>query len=183
MTLTPQTEGTVPIRSSAAQFLEAFRRRVAAGLLSGQPHPRSNYLIAESPSDRLHVRAADSWTAINVGLNELELQPSQPGTIRYRVRYWRWAGYALGVSAILGIVGLLLLLTLDVRGYIAGHATARVPGLSIDQSLAIMWAMVLFWGFVWPWLLIALHKRPLRRLIARLIAEVDAQATLNSGRI
>lgn len=36
--------------------------------------------------------------------------------------------------------------------------------------------MVILWGFVWPWLLIALHKKPLRRLIAGLIAEVDAQA-------
>jgi hypothetical protein len=93
------------------------------------------------------------------------------------VQYWRWAGYALGVSAILGIIGLSLLLAFDVRGYIASHAASRVPGLSIDQSLAIAWSMVLFWGFVWPWFLIALHKRPLRRLIARLIAEVDAQAT------
>jgi len=36
--------------------------------------------------------------------------------------------------------------------------------------------MVLFWGFVWPWLVMLLHKRSLRRLIARLIAEVDAGA-------
>jgi hypothetical protein len=34
--------------------------------------------------------------------------------------------------------------------------------------------MVLFWGFVWPWLLVALHKRPVRRLLERIIAEVDA---------
>jgi hypothetical protein len=49
-----------------------------------------------------------------------------------------------------------------------------IPGLSIEQHVLVAWAMVVFWGFVWPWLLIALHKRPLRRLIERLIAEVDA---------
>ena len=175
MTLAPRTEGTVPIRSSAAQFLEAFRRRVAAGLLSGRLHPRSNYVIAEGASDRLRVRAADWWTAFNVGLNELELEP-RPGVVHYRVRYWRWAGYALGVSAILGLIGLLLLLAFDARAYIANHPASQVPGLSIDQSVAIAWSMVLFWGFVWPWLLIAMHKRPLRDLIARLIADVDTQS-------
>jgi len=30
--------------------------------------------------------------------------------------------------------------------------------------------------FVWLWLLIALHKRPLRRLVERIIREADAQA-------
>ncbi len=33
--------------------------------------------------------------------------------------------------------------------------------------------MVFFWGFVWPWLLIALHKRPLHRLVARIVSDVD----------
>jgi hypothetical protein len=176
MTLAPQAEGTIPIRSSATHFLAAFRRRVTAGLLSGRPQPRSNYVVADGASDRLRIRAADWWTAFNAGLNELELQP-QPGLVHYQVQYWRWAGFALGVGAILGLIGISLLLTVDVRSYIATHATSRVPGLSIDRSVAIAWAMVLFWGFVWPWILIALHKGPLRRLIARLIAEVDAQAT------
>src|SRR2546426_8729113 len=70
MTLAPQIEGTVPIRSSAAQFVQAFHYRVAAGLLVGQPHPRSNYRVAEAGPGQLRIHAADWWTAINVGLNE-----------------------------------------------------------------------------------------------------------------
>jgi hypothetical protein len=92
------------------------------------------------------------------------------------VQYWRWAAYAVGLGGVLGLMGLALLLTLDVRGYITDHESARLPGLSIDQNLAIPWFMVLFWGFAWPWLLIALHKRPLRRLVERLVREVDAEA-------
>jgi hypothetical protein len=176
MTPTPQIEGSLRIRSSAAQFLDAFRGRVAAGLLTGRAHSRSNYVVAESAPGTLSVHAADWWTAINVGLNQLELQVAQSGSVHYRVRYWRWAGYAIGLSGILGCIGLVLLLTLDVRGYIARHPSSTFPAFSVDQSLFIAWAMVIFWGFVWPWLLIALHKKPVRRLIARLIAEVDAQA-------
>src|SRR5262245_43029793 len=83
----------------------------------------------------------------------------------------------LGLSAVLGLIGLVLLLTLDVRGYIEDDATARLSGLSVDENLGIAWIMVVFWGFVWAWLLIALHKRPLRRLVERLVREVDAQVT------
>jgi hypothetical protein len=176
MTLTPRIEGAVPIRSSAVQFLDAFRRRVATGLLSGHPHPRSNYVIADAGPGRLRVRAADWWTAINVGLNQLELQLPRPGFVQYEVTYWRWASYAFGLSGILGLIGLVLLLTADVRGYIARNPAGMVPGLSIDQNLLVAWGMVLFWGFVWPWLLIPLHKKPLHRLVTRLITEVDAQA-------
>jgi hypothetical protein len=173
-----EIEGALPIRSTVQRFVQAFRQRVSAGLLTGRPHPRSNYRLDETAShDHLVVRAADWRTAINVGLNELELRVPQHGLVHYRVRYWRWASYALALSGILGFVGVMLLLTLDVHGYIARHSTARFPGLSIDHTVLVAWAMILFWGFVWPWLLIALHKRPLRRLVGRIVNEVDAVGT------
>ena len=176
MILTPEIDGTVSIQSSAEKFLQAFRQRVAAGLLSGRPHPRSNYVVSESDPTHLEVRAANWWTAINVGLNRLELRHSPPNMIHYHVQYWRWARYALGLSGALGLVGLVLLLSFDVRGYIARHQNSMVPGLSIEQNLFIAWLMALFWGFVWPWLLISMHKRPLHRLVTHLIAEVDGGA-------
>ncbi|HEY8131013.1 MAG TPA: hypothetical protein VII12_03910, partial [Thermoanaerobaculia bacterium] len=58
----------------------------------------------------------------------------------------------------------------------ATHPASRFPGLSIDQNVAVAWAFAFFWGFVWPWNLILLHRRPLRRLMQRLIVEVDAAA-------
>ena len=95
------------------------------------------------------------------------------GKIEYRVRYWRWAAYAIGLGGILGLIGLVLLVSVDVRGYIASHPSTQISGFSIDQQVIIAWMMVLFWGFIWPWLLIALHKRPLHRLVARIVSEVD----------
>jgi hypothetical protein len=176
ITLVPDIEGVVEIRSSTGRFLQAFRDRVAAGLLLGQPHPRSVYRVVEAGPALLRVRADDWWTAINVGLNEFELGLPQPGSVHYRVRFWRWALFAIGVSGTLGLIGLVLLLTLDVRAYIAGHQGSTLPRLSIEQSLAVAWAMVVFWGFAWPWLLIALHKRSLRKLVGFLISQVDARA-------
>jgi len=173
MTALPKIDGEVLIRSSAERFLQAFRQRVRAGLLSGQPHPRSHYVVSDDGPDHLVVRAADWLSAINVGLNRVEIRHVPPGLIRYHVQYWQWAQYVLGLSGGLGFVGAILLLTLDVRGYIARHQGAMIPGLSSDESLLLAWVMVVFWGFVWPWLLISLHKAPLRRFVTRLIAEVD----------
>lgn len=177
MTLAPEIRGEVPIRSDRQAFLQRFRQRVEHGLLSGQPHPRSNYVVTQAVPHHLHVRAADWWTAINVGLNEVDLELPQDGIVRYQVRYWRWASYVMGLCGVLGLIGLVLLLAFDVRTYITQSPGRMVPGLSADQNLVIAWAMVLFWGFVWPWLLVLLHKRPLQRLVTRLIAEVDQQAS------
>jgi hypothetical protein len=137
--------------------------------------------MSETQSGQGVVYAADWRTATNVGLNELELQTPQRGSVHYRVRYWRWVWFGLALSGVLGFIGLVLLLSLDVRGYIVRHPTSMVPGLSVDQNLLIAWLMTLFWGFVWPWLLIPMHKRPLRKLVERIITEVDARATRNTG--
>ena len=176
MSLLPRTQGIAPIRTPGPEFLKRFRERVEAGLLLGRPHPRSNYVATGDGPTELHVRAADWWTAINVGLNELDLDLSSAGVAQYRVRYWRWALFVIGLATVLGLIGLLLLLTLDVRTYVVQHPAQVFRRLSPDQNVLVAWAMVLFWGFLWPWLLILLHKGPLRRLVERLIKEVDTGA-------
>lgn len=157
-----------------------MKERVAAGFLSGRAQSRSNYVVTQAEPTFLQIRAADWSTALNVGLNDLELRATQPGQVRYHVRYWRWASYAIALSAVLGAIGLVFLLLTDVRSYIEAHPSRMTPGLSTEQNLLIAWSMVLFWGFVWPWLLIHLHQRPLRRLLERVISEVDAGESVSA---
>src|SRR5688572_33337798 len=83
MNLLPELEGDVPIGSSGERFLEKFRARVNAGLLSGRPESRSNYTIGAASPGRLEILAADWATATNVGLNRIELQQLEAGVIRY----------------------------------------------------------------------------------------------------
>lgn len=109
-----------------------------------------------------------------MGLNEVELQ-AVPGSVHYQVWYWRWTRFVLLFSGALGAIGLMLLQILDVRSYIANHPGSMIPGLSVDQNLQVAWSLFVFWGFVFPWFLIAMHKRPLRRLVERLIADVDSK--------
>jgi hypothetical protein len=173
MSFRPEIEGTTAIHTSGPEFLGWMRKRVAAGLLSGAPHSRSNYVATESGGTGLFIQAADWWTAINVGLNEVDLQIPAAGTVHYRVRYWRWAGYAIGLCASIGVIGIVFLLFTDIHSYIESRPRSMVPGFSTDQHVLFAWVMVVFWGFLWPWLLIFFHKGPLRRLVERLIAEVD----------
>ena len=174
MTIAPEVHGSAPIRLAPPVFLERFRRRVGAGLLTGRAHPRSNYVVGPAGANGLHIRAADWLTALNVGLNELDLQIHQPGFVHYHIRYWRWAGYVLALSGGLGLIGVSLLLLTDVRAYILRSPGSMLPGVSVDQHLVIAWGMMLFWGFVWPWLLIVLHQRTVRRQVERIVREVDA---------
>ena len=175
--LAPQIEGIAPIQSTGDEFLHAFDRRVQAGLLTGHAHPRSNYRAFQVGPGQLHVSAVTWWTAVNVGLNELDLQVAAPGSVHYRVWYWRWARFVLAFSGSLGVVGLILIRIFDVRHYVANHPGTMIPGLSLDQNVQVVWSLVVFCGFVAPWLIIAAHKRPLRRLVERLIGEVDRSAS------
>jgi hypothetical protein len=168
-------EGTTAIRSHPRAFVSAFARRVATGLIAGAPAARNRYEVAREGGDSLRFRAASWWTAIGAGLNDVELSASV-GRVRYTVRYARWAALVLALSDLLGVVLILFFLLFDIREYLARHPASAIPGLSLDQNVALAWLMAVFWGFVWPWVLIATHARPLRRLTERLIAEVDTAA-------
>jgi hypothetical protein len=170
------TEGTSTIAAPAPAFVAAFARRVESGLLASRS--RNHYVTVGQGADHLDFRAADWPTALNVGLNDVHLIVTPDHSVRYTIRYRRWALFVLMMSAAFLILIASILLMMDMRGYIETHSASRVPGLSTNQNLAVAWGMGLFWGLVWPWVLIFLHKRPLRRLMERIISEVDHDSNL-----
>ena len=173
MAFLPEIRGTLTIHTEPERFFRAFCRRVKSGLLTGTPHRRSNYKVIAADERHVSVRAADWWTAFNVGLNDLELEWTGKATLRYRVRYWRWTLYCLLGSAVLAAIGITLALTFDVRSYLTAAPGRLIWGLSVEQNILLLWGFIVFWGFIWPWLLVALHKRPLHALVKRLVAAVD----------
>jgi len=166
-----QVEGSATIKAQPRSFIDAFIRRIGKGLLPGSPS-RNRYRVTQQSEAALSFRAEDWWTAIAVGLNDVHLT-ADPGAVRYSIRYPRWSAYVLIGGAVLGVIFMAVLLAIDLPHYIEHHSMSRLPGLSTSQNIAVAWAMGLFWFFVWPWILIRLHRRPLRRLMERLIAEVD----------
>jgi hypothetical protein len=175
MMFLPSLEGSVTIRAPARAFVTAFARRIEAGLFGSAPGPRSRYAVIRADDTGLAFRAIDWPTAMSVGLNDVDLAV-RSDNVRYRVRYPWWTICVLALSALLGVVLAAFFLLYDLRDYLARQSWPSLFGLSMDQSVAVAWGSVVFWGFVWPWILIALHKRPLRRLIERIIVEVDKAA-------
>src|SRR5947209_7956181 len=135
---------------------ERERVQVAIVNLSEGDEAKLREMLAVAKRDYRDV--ADWLTAFNVGLNDVQAAASSDGRVSYTIEYQRWAAYVLVLGATVGIVLMAILLMFDMRGYIARHRASRFPGLSTDQNMAIAWAMAVFWGFIWPWILIALHK-------------------------
>ncbi|HZF15586.1 MAG TPA: hypothetical protein VE046_06555 [Steroidobacteraceae bacterium] len=176
MVFLPEIDGTLTIRSEPETFLRAFHRRAKSGLLTGSPQRRSSYCASMPDAHHLSIRAADWKSAINVGLNDLDLEWAGKATLKYRVRYWRWTLFCVGLGAVLAALGITFVLAFDARAYLAQGPESMRWGLSVDQSVRLLWVFIGFWGFVWPWLLVALHKRPLHRLVQQLAAAVDEAA-------
>lgn len=91
------------------------------------------------------------------------------------MRYWRWTLYGVGLCGAIGVATFA-----GLRWLLANNPQALIPGLTVEQNLAIACVMAVFWGCVWPWILVAKHKRPLREFLTRLIAEIDAAAAADT---
>jgi hypothetical protein len=143
----PRTESSAPIRSEPESFVQAFARRIESGLLPRASARRSRYAVVRHRPDGLAFRAKDWLTAVNVGLNEVELSAS-PGRARYRVEYRLWATYVVLLSAAIALVMAVVFLALDMHAYVERHPGETIPGLTIGQNVAVGWSMVLFWGLL-----------------------------------
>jgi hypothetical protein len=170
-------EGETTIHSPVEEFLPTFERRVVDGLFAPGNRRRANYVITTNASDGLRFRAKDWPTAASIGLNEVELR-ADGYRMRYRVRYPRWAAFVIVLSAVIGVALITTFLSFDLRRYIQVHPTSQVPGLPIGLDVAAAWGLAIFFGFVWPWLLILWHRGQIRNAMRTLIAEVDRVAVI-----
>ena len=96
------------------------------------------------------------------------------GEVRYQVSFWTWASYGiylcLGIGAVAGFFALSPLFGLYI------FPENQYPSLPIIRFMGI--PMVVFWGLVWPWILIPCHKGPAARLLTRILDEVKNEATV-----
>jgi hypothetical protein len=170
-------EDETTIHAPAEEFLPTFERRVVDGLFAPGNRRRANYVITTNASDGLRFRAKDWATAASIGLNEVELR-ANGSRLRYQVRYPRWAAFVLGLGAAVGVALIATFVIFDLPRYILRHPQSQLPGLSIGLAVAAAWSLAIFFGFVWPWLLILFHRGQIRNAMRTLIAEVDRVAMI-----
>jgi hypothetical protein len=172
----PGFAGRTRIASPAGRFLDGMDARVKAGLLSGTPHRRSRYQTTSRTQHELAFRAADVATAINVGLNDVVLRAISDHEVEYTVSYRRWAAYVIGLGALIGVVIIAAFMWWDVAVQIREYGLAANGWSSDAVGLAVFWGLVAFWTLVWPLILILAHKPFARKLLHRIIQEVDGAA-------
>jgi hypothetical protein len=174
--LFPGFMGQTQIASPGAVFLERMKARVQSGLLMGKPHWRSRYVVTRHTQQELAFRASDIMTAINVGLNEVALRTAGDGKLKYTVTYLRWAVYVVGLGALLGIALVMGFLFGDIEAQIDQYPPVADPVLNRTVGFVLFWVLILFWALVWPWILVVMHRRFAKKLLSRIIREVDTAA-------
>jgi len=169
----PVFEGTYKPTQLHPQILEAFASRISGpGLFPGASSQRNRYELTEAAPTRLSFQSANLGTGINVGLNEVELtMDPEREEISFRVRYWTWTRYCLFLS---GAISLFLAAFVCVP---LQASDALPEGAAGGWVLFGIVLMLLFWGMLWPWMLVALHKKPAKRCLLRLLDEVQAGLT------
>ena len=166
----PHIEGTLEVGRVPEDLPGAIRRRVENGLFQPGVRKRANYVVRREAKDAIDFGAADWWTALAIGLNEVQVRRLSDGRLAYSITFWRWAGYVIGLGAVLGAA----LLGSSLLEYV--RRQVREQG-----GLVVFLAIVLFWAVVWPWILIAVHRLVVRKQLERILRQlVEAEAIRRS---
>lgn len=167
----PSFRGVYRPEVLADDFVDRLAARIDSALFPMASAGRNRYTITERLPTRLRFRSVGLATGINIGLNDVSIRAEDRAPeIVYEVSYWTWAKYSLYLcGGIAGVLGLILLATL--LGLPMSYRHLRLP-------TTVMWLvalpMILFWGVLWPWILIALHKRPAAKCLIRIFDEVNS---------
>jgi hypothetical protein len=155
-------------------FIQRLAARVSQGLFSMAPASRNRYVVVEQSDTALRFRSDSVLTGINIGLNDVRIQVDHAGgEIQYDVSYWTWAKYSIFLCLGLGVAMGVMLLTPLFGLYL--FPKDQYPPLLIIKVAII--PMIVFWGLIWPWILIPFHKRPSAKCLTRIIDEVNAEST------
>jgi hypothetical protein len=159
----PYTKGSIELEAVPHDFAERISARVGDGLFNPGSRLRAQYSVRNADEQSVTF-GADTWfTAINVGLNEVTLYREGDSTIAYAVQFRRWTLYCVGLCGMIGLA------------FIGCYLLVPSMRLEIQRSTGnalVFWTMTLFWGFVWPWILTALHKGPAGACLEGIVREV-----------
>ncbi len=172
MFFSPTFDGRLTLDSLPADMTERIAARLEAGLLSPGTRSRANYRVVNRDADQIRFVAADWWTAFNIGLNDVTIQREDDGTLHFAVAFWAWTRYVVIGGLCLFAFMVAGIATLGHFGYGDGSDPFRHP---------FFWLNVTFWCLCWPWILVAMHKRPVRKCLEKILTEVAGRPNDEDG--
>jgi len=166
----PEFSGAFSPERLRPDFVKALAERVRRGVFPRASQRRNRYAVVSESEKELRFRSEGLLASITIGWNDVHVQidspPQDTPTVCYEVRYFGWARYSVVLCVFIGVC---LIATWSLFG--------EKYGAPYSGAKTLFWVMVIFWGFVWPWILVALHKRPAARALERLFAEVNSAKT------
>lgn len=171
----PSFEGEWSPENLASDFVRRMAARVRSGLLPAAKRRRNRYELLVETDESVRFRSTTLLTGANIGWNDVALRVDPRGrTVTYRVAYWTWARYCIGLGLALGLLFGVLVVAPVVTGWFPFPETFYPARAEVVYfGLPIMG----FWCLVWPWVLIAMHKRPARAGFLGLLEEINSEAT------
>ncbi len=164
----PGLPGTYSPERISENFPDKLARRVQSGVLPRAPKSRNRYVIGSKTKDRMTFSSSGLWTGISVGLNDVEVhldKNSIPPRILYRVKYWVWTQYCV-------ILGLAIGISIIASRYYLFPGWFAKWGYG-QPEFFYSYGEIIFWCILWPWILVALHKKPVSKLLKRIFDEVN----------
>ena len=161
----PAYEGVIELPAVPDDFTERVARRVESGLLVPGSRRRGDYVVRSRSHDAVSFAARGFWTAYNIGLNEVELRRDGLRRIAYHGSFRRWAAYAAIHS---------LVLTGAVLAVVLAWPAARDQVSQNPAGWPVLLALLVFFGLLWPPVLVAVHRRVVPRSLVRIVEEVAA---------
>ncbi len=167
----PSFEGEWRPGRLAADLTERLAGRVRSGLLPAAKARRNRYELLTETNDSVRFRSVTFLTGINIGWNDVEVRiDRRSGSATFSVRFWSWTRYCVLLGLALGLVfAALVVLPVLLEVYL--FPESFYP--SREEVLLIALPMMAFWCLLWPWLLVAMHKKQARRAFVRLLDEVN----------
>lgn len=162
----PEFSGTYSPETLRPDFIPALAERVRSGVFPLASERRNRYAVVSESDKELRFRSEGLLASITIGWNDVRVEIDSPREgaprVHYEARYFRWGRYSVLLCASIAVF------------LIAGWSLfGERLGARGSAAKTVFWAMVIFWCFVWPWILVAIHKRPAAKALQRLFAEVN----------
>ncbi len=170
----PRGTGTWTTEKLSKDIIPALTDRIRhGGLFPKATNRRNNYEILESGYDRLHFRSVGILAGITIGLNDVRISIDHTcaNTLVYSFKYRTWAKYSIYLC--LGILIFLAGNLFIFRSAIPPDYFSEFKPANNGQLVAILLfsGNAVFWGLLWPWILIAIHRKHAARFLEYILKE------------